>query len=403
MGIYKTFDKKQKRLILLALILSVFAITAGLIYDGSLTELKLERLKRPEAYEQGEEISFEVEFEGMEEVEPFKYMGEISAVKLREEEIYKALNSALDEVETSMFKQGESVKNIMTGVYIPARLKENPSDINFSVSDRGILLEDGSIARDLKEKKETELTVTASYEDIKESRTYRITVLPRQMSTEERLRAELEENLDSLFEADDRGVIALPKEISGNKVSFFIPKEEITGSITGLSLMATVMLFAVFNESNKKKIKAREVQLKDGYADFIGRFVILLGAGLGVSAVWRKLETAFKANKSISEEIKITLREIENGKTEREAYENFGRRIGSTEYIKFSAILNQSLKMGSGQILMRLETEAETAMNERRNLARSKGEEADTKILMPMLLQLVLIIIIVMIPALLAV
>ena len=92
-----------------------------------------------------------------------------------------------------------------------------------------------------------------------------------------------------------------------------------------------------------------------------------------------------------------------NGKTEREAYENFGRRIGGTQYAKLVSVITQSLKLGSGQLLARLEAELEAAMFERRNEAKVMGEMADTKLLMPMMLQLVLIMLIIMVPALMAV
>ena len=135
----------------------------------------------------------------------------------------------------------------------------------------------------------------------------------------------------------------------------------------------------------------------------MGRFVILLGAGLSVSAVWKKLEAGFASNKSLNEEIRLTLWETANGKTEREAYENFGRRIGGTQYAKLVSVITQSLKLGSGQLLARLEAELEAAMFVRRNEAKVMGEMADTKLLMPMMLQLVLIMLIIMVPALMAV
>ena len=183
----------------------------------------------------------------------------------------------------------------------------------------------------------------------------------------------------------------------------YFPKEEITGNLVGFALAAIICLFVVFNENNKRKIRDREEELKNGYTEFVGRFVILLGAGLNIPAIWRKLETGFASNKSLTEEIRLTLWEVGNGKTEREAYENFGKRIGGTQYAKFVSVINQSLKLGQGQLLSRLEAESEAAMFERRNKAKVMGEVADTKMLMPMMLQLVLIMLIIMVPALLAV
>jgi len=44
MEIYKSFDKKQKKIILAALLISILGIIAGVIYDSSLKNLSLMRM-----------------------------------------------------------------------------------------------------------------------------------------------------------------------------------------------------------------------------------------------------------------------------------------------------------------------------------------------------------------------
>ena len=345
-----------------------------------------------------------MEVSGIDDTEQAKYTGQIGAKKITEGEIQNYLIKTLDQVEKSMFREGESREKVLTGVNIPSSLPENPVNISFSTSESGVLLENGDINFDLvKEKQLLTVKLLAAYEGKEAERNVDITVFPKLLTEEERIRLAVKDEMDRLLAGGENEIIEIPGEVEGHGVKVFIPKEEITGSVTGFTLLLIICLFVSFNENNKKKIKDREEELKNGYTEFVGRFVILLGAGLSVSAVWKKLEAGFASNKSLSEEIRLTLWETANGKTEREAYENFGKRIGGTQYAKFVSVITQSLKLGSGQLLARLEAESEAAMFERRNRAKVMGEVADTKLLLPMMLQLVLIMLIIMVPALMAV
>ena len=404
MEIYKSFDKKQKKIILAAILISLLGIIAGIVYDSSLKNMEITKLKRPESYENAKAVNFGVEVSGIDDEEQLKYTGQIEAKKIAEDEIQNFLNKTLDQIEKSMFREGESGDRVLTGVNIPSSLQKNPINISFSTSESGVLLENGDINFDLvKEKQLITVKLLASYEGREAERNIDITLFPKLMTEEERIRLAVKDEMDKLLAGGENEIIEIPDDVEGHGVKVFIPKEEITGSIAGFTLLLIICLFVGFNENNKKKIKDREEELKNGYTEFVGRFVILLGAGLSVSAVWKKLEAGFASNKSLNEEIRLTLWETANGKTEREAYENFGRRIGGTQYAKLVSVITQSLKLGSGQLLARLEAELEAAMFERRNEAKVMGEMADTKLLMPMMLQLVLIMLIIMVPALMVV
>jgi len=404
MSIYKSFDKKQRLIIIIASLISILCIIAGIIYDSGLTRVELTTITRPKPYEEAENISFGVEVDGIKADKELTYEGQIGVKKLEEGKIDEYLSKTLDTLEANMYREGEGKERVLTGLNIPVRLANNPVDISFSTDEGGILLDNGDLNFEMiKEKRQVTLKLTASYGEREMSRSLVITVYPRTLTEEEKVKLAVKEKLDSALADGENETITLPAEVEGKRVRAYFPKEEITGNLVGFALAAIICLFVVFNENNKRKIRDREEELKNGYTEFVGRFVILLGAGLNIPAIWRKLETGFASNKSLTEEIRLTLWEVGNGKTEREAYENFGKRIGGTQYAKFVSVINQSLKLGQGQLLSRLEAESEAAMFERRNKAKVMGEVADTKMLMPMMLQLVLIMLIIMVPALLAV
>ena len=91
--------------------------------------------------------------------------------------------------------------------------------------------------------------------------------------------------------------------------------------------------------------------------------------------------------------------EMEHGISEKEAYERIGRKSGCTEYRTFAVLLSQNLMKGGGELTGILRREAANAAEERRKRARVKGEEAGTKLIMPMMMELMLVMAILMVPA----
>jgi transcriptional regulator with XRE-family HTH domain len=87
------------------------------------------------------------------------------------------------------------------------------------------------------------------------------------------------------------------------------------------------------------------------------------------------------------------------GVSETKAYESYGRRIGLLPYIRFCSLVTQNLKKGNRGFTELLKQEAKIAFEERKEIAKRLGEEAGTKLLMPMMLMLIIVFMIILIPA----
>ena len=96
----------------------------------------------------------------------------------------------------------------------------------------------------------------------------------------------------------------------------------------------------------------------------------------------------------------ITNHEILDGESERLAYQKFGERVDLGEYQRLIRILLQNLQTGSRGLCKLLEQES--ALEERKALACKLGEEAGTKMLLPLMMMLGIVIAIIMIPAMLS-
>lgn len=101
--------------------------------------------------------------------------------------------------------------------------------------------------------------------------------------------------------------------------------------------------------------------------------------------------------------MKVTYHEMQSGVAEAESYERFGYRCKNQLYLKLGLLLAQNLKKGSKGISDLLELEALNAFETRKNIAKHMGEEASTKLLIPLFLMLSIVLVIVIIPAFLSI
>ena len=87
------------------------------------------------------------------------------------------------------------------------------------------------------------------------------------------------------------------------------------------------------------------------------------------------------------------------GVSELQAYRLFGTRCRSQKYIKLVSLLEQNAKLGASGFLSTLQQESRDALQERKSHARQLGEEAGTKLLLPMILMLAIVMVVIIVPA----
>ena len=99
------------------------------------------------------------------------------------------------------------------------------------------------------------------------------------------------------------------------------------------------------------------------------------------------------------EEIRVACYEMDSGISEAEAYRRFGERCGQVKYKTLSTLLIQNLQKGSRYLADLLEKESVEAWEERKRKARVLGDTAATKLLLPMVLMLLVVMAVIMLPA----
>lgn len=172
-----------------------------------------------------------------------------------------------------------------------------------------------------------------------------------------------------------------------------------------LGVLFAVMIIPAGKSSVKDRIKKRDQQMKRDYPDIISKFILLMSAGETCRGAWCKICHDYvnardeKAPRYAYEEMLFSYRELELGAAEAVVYEKFGNRTGLACYSRFATMLSRNLRRGSRDILTALELEAKDAFSERFDEVRRRGEETSTKLLLPMMGMLMIVVAIIMVPA----
>ena len=196
--------------------------------------------------------------------------------------------------------------------------------------------------------------------------------------------------------------VELPSEFDGIGLTWKIPGDKSAVKLAFLMTAAVLLVALSGKETRKKRVKDREKELLNDYPELVSKLLLLLEAGLTMRRAWEKVVNNYKnggQKRFVYEEMCITLREIENGFSEVTAYERFGKRCRLLPYLRFSGLLEQNIVKGSRSVLPMLEQEALTAFEERKENAKRLGEEAGTKLLIPMAGMLVIVLVMILFPA----
>lgn len=172
-----------------------------------------------------------------------------------------------------------------------------------------------------------------------------------------------------------------------------------------LSAAAVILYFAMpfaADSGLDEEIKKRRLSIQMEFPEFVNKLTLLVNAGMTISKAWEKIINENKREHILYDEMRYALAEIKAGKPEAVAYEEFARRCKVKEVTKFVSIVVMNLRRGGAEVVPVLREQGNECWEMRKNAAKQLGEEAGTKILMPMMIMFIGIIIVVVTPAILS-
>lgn len=373
-------------------------------------------IKRPEPGEEPEQITLDVKDENSGTTISIDTV--ISPRKMTYEETMSCFDRAYDELLDILQKDNDSLDNIVMSIQFPDSLCNGIVNIHIYPEDYRIIDYDGTVYNEnigAGESVETALNYVMSYEDYTRNGVIDINVKslgenPYSMLTTDK--QTLKRIIDNaLNENEDKAVIELPDTINNTSVTYAYVQSQ-TGSKNNLLFAAMIAIAVIVLIYYKKKTKAKEEQklrqkqLQYDYSEVISKLTLLLGAGMTVRRAWEKMiedymrkKKSAKDERIVYEQMYITDCQIKSGISEYKAYEEFGHRCQTREYLKLASLLQTNIKKGTKELKELLYQESYDAFEQRKSLAVKKGEEAATRLLMPMFMLLIVVMIIVMVPA----
>lgn len=203
----------------------------------------------------------------------------------------------------------------------------------------------------------------------------------------------------------------LPRFQEGNRLSYDILGEPAPIlSLTALGFAGALLITLKEKTDLKKQEERRRQQMLLDYSEVLSRLIIFLGAGMSIRSAWerivsdyrRSVEHGVRQKRYVYEEMVLTDSQLKSGVSESQAFYEFGSRCGLQPYMKLAALLEQSRKNGARNLRERLRLEMADAFEQRKHQARRLGEEAGTRLLIPLFLLLAVVMVMIAVPAWLA-
>ena len=254
------------------------------------------------------------------------------------------------------------------------------------------------------------LSVKILYEALDFERDYsmKVKVNALKMSEEELIAKQLLQKVVKVEEETrQQDSIKLPSEINGISVEWAMADENNFSALPILGVIAAVLIYFAADIDLSNKVKERQGIMRREYPEFVHKLLLYVNSGMSVKNAMIKVTHDYELYGRIQEtNRKVFLEELkgicfclENGMSESMAYERLGRIMGTIEYIRLGSILTQNLQKGNQMLCERLRIEADKAYEEQILSCRKMGEEASTKLLLPMVLMLLVVMLIIIVPA----
>lgn len=251
------------------------------------------------------------------------------------------------------------------------------------------------------------LTAELAYEEFTHEIPVFVRVYPKEMNAREQL---LEGLQNAIADEDEKtkteAYQSLPEKIGDTRVSFSEMHRLDSISFLLLGIAAGAAVYIRRGKEIQKKAEERNAEMIRDYPQIVNKYALYYGAGMTTRAVWQKLCADYQAELArtgkrhyVYEEMAVANASMADGVGEMAAYEVFASRCELPRYRLFINLIEQALQKGKENMGALLEKEAQEAFLDRKNRARIQGEEAGTKLLLPMFLMLFVLLFVIVIPA----
>lgn len=403
--ILKKKHLRQKSWYQASLVLAAgFILAAGISWMDGKEQMKMQ-ITRNEPGKGIQEKDFVVDISG--EMEDYPLRLEIAERILTDAQRKEYLDEAKKELDSVIAGENPSKDEVTEALYLPDFLQEGAVEASYRFSDYDVFHPDGTLAMEVEKPTLVEITAELSCQEETCLYQFPVCVVPVEKSPQEELAGKIKELVSEQNDQENVDHITLPGEVEGEEIHWKEKKADRSLVVTFLGAAVAVGIFFREKEERKRRKDEREKQMILDYSGIVSKFSLLLGAGMNISLAWEKIALTYQTKREKGEieeryayeEMLNTLYEIRDGVGELQAYEDFGNRCELSIYRRLSALIVQNVRKGAQGMQRLLEQEEWEAYEQRKARAKQAGEEAGTKLLLPMGIMLVIVLAILVVPA----
>ncbi len=411
----RNYYVKKVSVFLAVLITGMILSLAGLAaYMGGSGESRTQTLRRPGYGEGDRREALTVQEEDGKTLRRMEVTVRARTYTAQEEQAM--LDRALSALDGQILGENESLDEVRSALCLPQELENGAVRVVWTTVPYGIIREDGSL-NSPEDENGTLVELQATLTCGKTEASYRVCarVFPPLLSEQEQFYHALRKEVERAdAQESHKETLRLPETVGGRRLVWNRPSQNPFPVLVVMTLLVSVCVYLYMDNAVHKKAEERRNRLTLEYPDLMWKMTMLLGAGLSIRGTFSRIAEEYLREKQTCgqnrrfriryacEEAVTACREMESGIPEAQAYERFGRRCQLPEYIRLGSVLSQNLKKGAKGLTALLETEAESSLNDRKHHARKIGEQAGTKLLLPMVLMLGVVLVILMAPAFLS-
>lgn len=399
---------EKKRILQAGVICLVFLLMAGYMEASGHILNGKNQLIRGSPGSAGQQLELQLNAEDL--LKDYDYNLDVPAAGITKTEAEKYFEQAKKEIDKSFFSNGERAEHVTLSVNMESSYAGSLVQAEWFLDQYHAVDVDGSIVEDAVDAAGEMVGATAklSCGDYKEEYEFSFMVYPPELSEEEQLLKDIRTAISKEGEKKGTDKFTLPARAGGVQLSWKEKKKHLVWKVLLFEVIVLVLLFLSAKERKRMEEKERKEQMQLDYSEVVNKLLILLGAGMTLKQSWNKISAQYLSKRDkkeiekryIYEEMMITAHEISAGESDKLAYQKFGERIDLSSYQRLVRILVQNLQTGSRGLCTLLGQEAESALEDRKALARKLGEEAGTKMLIPLICMLGIVIAIIIVPAL---
>ncbi|SFB09542.1 hypothetical protein SAMN05216249_10922 [Acetitomaculum ruminis DSM 5522] len=391
------------KILLITFLLSFMALLGGIVSS----KVEGNKIERGDYGEDSEEYNLKLYDEKSKKYHDIDFY--VSSKSYSEKEFEKLCKQNEKAIIKKFIGENKDKNHINKKVEFFDTIMDGLFEVTFSLEDFELLDSQGNIEEEkVGEKgKKTKVYVTLDYEEFSYNFDFEITVFkPESDSVGGFLKKIKSQLLKEDSSSKSNSYFSLPKKSGDNNLKWKEPLDFTWVKIFILGIVLSIAVYIAKNKEIERQMEFRKRQMLIDYPEIVSKITIFLSLGLSVPTIWKNIIKEYEIQRKNGREVRyayeemlISFYEMEKGMSLPEALERFGRRCQIHQYIKLSALISQNLRIGSKEIKKLLSKEVIDSFEMRKNLARKTGEEASTKLLIPMVMMLMVVMIIIVVPA----